>query len=93
MEAAPESGLLPRLEGVYTPTVHADVPARGEGSGARLYYSLPSLPSFSFLHKISILDTLSEYCLAVVITRDACYDTAVCLSLRPFKFNQVRHRE
>ena len=32
MEAAPESGLPPRLEGVYTPTVHADVPGRGKGS-------------------------------------------------------------
>ena len=33
MEAAPESGLPPRLEGVYTPTVHADVSGRGKGSG------------------------------------------------------------
>ena len=33
MEAAPESGLPPWLEGVYTPTVHADVPGRGKGSG------------------------------------------------------------
>ena len=33
MEAAPESGLPPRLEGVYRRTVHADVPGRGKGSG------------------------------------------------------------
>ena len=30
MEAGPESGLPPRLEGVYMPTDHADVPWRGE---------------------------------------------------------------
>ena len=33
MEAAPESRLPPRLEVVYTPTVHADVPGMGKGSG------------------------------------------------------------
>ena len=30
METAPESGLPPRLEGVYTPTVHADASGKGE---------------------------------------------------------------
>ena len=66
----------PPLPGIQTPSpagrcLNARVSIRpqsmrtsrggGKGSGARLCYSLPLLPSFSILHKFSILDTVSEY--------------------------------
>ena len=65
MEATPESGLPPRLEGVYTPTVHADAPGRGERlrGPALLLFTLTAefLKFAQITSKFSILDTVSEY--------------------------------
>ena len=60
MEAAPESGLPPRLEAVYTPKVHADVPGRGERlqSPALFLFTLTSqlCANFQFLIRCQSTD-------------------------------------
>ena len=57
---APESGLPPRLEGVYTPTVHANVPGRGERLCYSYCYCYPRCRVSQFCTKFQFLQQRSQ---------------------------------